>query len=167
MTRIKRINEMTVRPGFVRSHCDTVRMELASRSYWCRFAGENKDGECLMETNRYITGKNTPEFSGELGEIVWDLNIKTGVICGVEDGVSKPWESGEVYIGFKVVDMGNYILMGNGREIFRKDDEYVPEFLQIEENGWGDYIEIVIEKDGKVRGWNDMRRQQVFGFFNV
>lgn len=158
---------MAVGRGFTRANSDTVRMELASKSYWCRFAGEDPDGESLMETNRYITGKNTEEFRGEPKEIVWDLDIKTGVIRGVEDGVSKPWESGEVYIGFKVVDMGNYILMGNGREIFRKDYEYVPEFLQIEENGWGDYIEIVIEKDGKVRGWGDLRKRQVFSFFHV
>jgi hypothetical protein len=154
-----------VEPGFARKNCDTVRMELSSRSYWCRFEGE--DDESLIETNRYITGKNTDKFCGEMNEIIWDLDIRKGIISGVENGVVKPWDSGNVHIGFKIVDGGNYILMGNGREIFRKDFEYVPDFLQIEENGYGDYIEIDIEKNGKVKGWNRERINQVYRFFGV
>lgn len=40
--------------------------------------------------------------------------------------------------------------MENGREIFRKDFEYVQDFPQIEENGYGDYIKIDIGKNDKV-----------------
>lgn len=36
-------------------------------------------------------------------------------------------------------------------------DEYVPDFLAIDDNGYGDYIMLTINGDGTIKGWDEKR----------
>jgi len=132
-----------------------VRLSLWSKSFMCKFG--NSDWVDLVETNQDIFGKTVKEFKGDYGEIVWDLDVNTGLIKG--------WNNGDVVVGFKVVDGGSYTLMKDGKIVTRKMQVYVPKFLQIDENGWDDYIQITIGADGYIKDWGDKQRAQVFDFF--
>ena len=154
MTHIKRIGEIEQEQTFANG--DYVRIELSSNSYSCMFAGED-DFEELIETNKHITGKTVETFTGGNSEIVWNLNIKTGTI--------DDWDCGEVCINFKVVDSGVYTLVENGKDLVTKED-YVPDFLQIDENGYGDYVEITVDENGHIYDWGETQIQEVFEFFN-
>lgn len=134
--------------------CDTFRMELSSRTYCCKFKGEKVEN--LIDTNRYIFGKTVDKFTGDDWEITWDMDVNTGIIKG--------WDSGEVEIYFKVVDGGKYSLLKNGKVIVEKVD-YVPFCLQIDEEGYGDYVMITVEKNGHVKGWDEKRKMQMVGYF--
>lgn len=135
--------------------CDTVRVELSSLTYDCKF--ENGEEETLIETNRYIFGKTVDTFTGDDYEIVWDIDINTGIIKG--------WDSGKVQINFKVTDGGRYSLLKNGKIVAEKSD-YVPFFLQIDENGYNDYVEITVDKNGQIKNWDGKYRKiQVVGYF--
>ena len=136
---------------------DTVRLELSSATYDC-IIGDHLDYISLMDTNEWIYGKTVDKFKGDDSEIVWDLDIKSGKIKG--------WEGGSAYIAFKVVDNGIYTLMNKNRIVAKKVHEYVPEFLQIDDKGYGDYVYITISDDGSIKDWDDKRRKQVFEFFS-
>ena len=154
MTHIKRSNEIAHKLGV--GDGDYVRIELSSNDYSCMFASAD-DFEELIETNKYIPGKTVEKFVGGDAEIVWNLNIKTGVIDN--------WDYEEVCINFKVVDSGVYTLVKNGKDVVTKED-YVPDFLQIDENGWGDYVEITIDDKGHIQNWSNEQIRQVFEYFN-
>lgn len=137
------------------SNCDTVRLELTSLTYDCKFKGE--EDECLIETNRYIFGKTVDVFNGDYDEIQWDIDIESGTIKG--------WDSGEVEIYFKVTDGGTYTLMEKGK-VLAKITDYVPLFLQIDYPGYNDYVYITIDKDGRIKNWDGKRRKlQIIDFF--
>lgn len=58
------------------------------------------------------------------------------------------------FINVKIVDSGVYVLTEeNGNKIITKDG-YVPDCLQIEENGYGDYLEFVVNKNGFIIDWS-------------
>ena len=135
---------------------DTVRIEISSGSYMCKFEGE--ESQSLFETNEYIFGKTVDVFKGGDSEIVWDLDIKQGCIKG--------WDDRPVEIYFKVVDSGIYSLLKGNKVVETKKYEYVPKFLQIDENGYGDYFAITIDSKGFIKNWGDEQIQEVFTFFN-
>ena len=135
---------------------DTVRIEISSGTYRCMFDGE--ESQSLRETNRHIFGKTVDKFKGDISEIVWDLDIQFGRING--------WDDKAVEIYFKVVDKGIYSLLKGNKVVETKKYEYVPKFLQIDENGYGDYFAITIDSKGFIKNWGDKQIQEVFAFFN-
>lgn len=157
MTHIKRIDEMAnaAKQGKDLFGCDTVKVELSSLTYCCKFGNENE--EELIKTNRYIFGKTVDTFEGNDYEIEWDIDINTGTIKG--------WDSGKVEIYFKVVDGGRYTLLEHGKVLAQKTD-YVPFFLQIDENGFNDYVQITVDENGRIKDWDgEKRKMQIIGYF--
>lgn len=74
------------------------------------------------------------------------IDIETGIIEGWPEGTT-------ANIHYKVCDDGVYTLVSSeGVKIIEKDG-YVPEFLSIEENGYGDYVIFNVDKNGKVENW--------------
>lgn len=160
MIHIKRLNEMNkYQSAMVNmlNACDTLRIGSASYTFACAFG--NGDWEDLPETHRRISGQLRSFVKGNGSvEIEWDLNLDTGTIAG--------WDSGLVEIYFKVADMGEYMLMKDGKPVCEVTGEYVPNFLQIEDkNTYGDYISIMIDENGHINGWNGNLKRQVFSFF--
>lgn len=72
----------------------------------------------------------------------------------LETGVIKDWPHGTTAdIHFKVCDAGIYTLVDQeGRDVLTVED-YVPKCLCPEEAGYGDYIIMVVEGNGHIRGW--------------
>lgn len=98
---------------------------------------------------------NLPLMSGSMWEI--DVDLDTGKIVDWPEG-----NTAKIYT--KVVDSGMYYLIEEGEEIFSLEEEYVPDCLQLDDNGYGDYVVITIEPDGKIVNWPS--RDDVFGCFD-
>ena len=76
-------------------------------------------------------------------------------IIDLETGLITNWEKGkEANIHYKVCDAGVYWLQDeNGEKIVKAKGYYVPDFLSIDDSGYGDYIIMKVDKDGKINNW--------------
>lgn len=59
------------------------------------------------------------------------------------------WPNGvEARVFYKVCDDGTYYLLDENKNILAEKNCYVPEILSYIENGYGDYIDMYIDKNG-------------------
>lgn len=93
---------------------------------------------------------------GELSEIPCHDGKHWQVMIDVDTGVITNWPKGVTAdICAKVCDDGIYsILDENKQELKRLVHCYVPDCLAINDNGYGDYIIMEIDADGKIKDWN-------------
>lgn len=83
------------------------------------------------------------------------VNIDTGEIEGWPTG-----QAGEIEY-MKVCDEGTYILYCNGKEIAKRESEYVPNGVVPGE--YGDYVTLKIDENGIITNWP--KRPDVSAFF--
>lgn len=76
------------------------------------------------------------------------IDIKTGHIVNWKQGVSA-----RVY--YKVVDEGIYTMYDNGMEKIDEYEGYVPDLMSLDDEGWGDYMNLTINEDGFIEDWPD------------
>lgn len=75
-------------------------------------------------------------------------------IIDLDNGKIVNWDAGCVAdIHYKVCDDGNYKLRDNFGNIVGETDGYVPNIMCPEENGYGDYIIMKVDKDGFIANW--------------
>jgi hypothetical protein len=75
-----------------------------------------------------------------------DVDIETGVIKDWKQGVSAE-------LKLKVVDGGCYYVMdAAGETVFEIEEDYVPHGLI--PGRWGDYIDLSIDADGRIKNWH-------------
>lgn len=81
-----------------------------------------------------------------------------------ETGKILNWEQGySMKIHWKVVDQGIYKYIDNNDNIVANlDCEYVPDYLAIEDSGYGDYVIMNIDKDGNILNWNKINFSETF-----
>jgi hypothetical protein len=110
------------------------------------------DGEEDTERGLYVPCKN--------GDI-WNpfIDIDSGVIVNWDKGV-------KANIHYKVCDECGYDLLDtNGDVIISFEDGYVPRTLSPKENGYGDYIKMDIDENGKIANWK-FRKEDFDGIVN-
>jgi len=72
----------------------------------------------------------------------------------LETGVIANWVKGtEADIHYKVCDAGEYLLLDNDSKVIATIDGYVINMLSVGENGYGDYIIMKVDSEGKIEGW--------------
>lgn len=72
----------------------------------------------------------------------------------VEKGIILNWDKGvEADVYYKVCDDGVYTLLDEFGDIITSIESYVPECLSINDSGYGDYIIMTIDGDGKIENW--------------
>lgn len=72
----------------------------------------------------------------------------------IKEGVIINWRKGTTAHAFyKVCDNGTYSLLDADKKVLYEVDSYVPDCLAIEDEGFGDYIDMVIDEDGKIKDW--------------
>lgn len=78
------------------------------------------------------------------------------MIIDLETGHILNWEQGyAMKIYWKIVDQGVYEYCDSNMNIIEKlDTDYCPNFLAIEEDGYGDYIIINIDENGNIQNWH-------------
>jgi len=76
-------------------------------------------------------------------------------IIDIETGVITNWKQGtKAEVHYKVCDCGSYYLQdGNGDEVLMIEDNYVPSIMCPKEAGYGDYIIMDIDENGKIDKW--------------
>ena len=75
-----------------------------------------------------------------------DIDVETGVILN--------WKKGtEAKVHYKVCDECGLTYKEND-EVIASYDGYVSDFLSIDDDGYGDYICITIDGDGRIQRWN-------------
>ena len=105
---------------------------------------------------RYWEDTEVNGISDENGDLIpcrsddiWSpkINLETGIIID--------WPLGtEANIHYKVCDSGEYwILDTNSEKLIKAKGYYVPNFLAIDDNGFGDYIIMKVDGQGKIQNW--------------
>lgn len=100
------------------------------------------------------------EFDCEDYLIRWKIDVNTGQIMD--------WNGLDAHIHYKVVDQGKYSMLDeDGNKIASGDfGSYVPEMFEVDDNGYGDYIIMHVNKDGFIQNWKcypDMFDEETFG----
>jgi len=73
----------------------------------------------------------------------------------IETGIIVNWPVGTVAnIHFKVCDAGIYQLSDPEGRVVKEIDGYVPKIMCPEGGGFGDYIIMKIDKNGKIENWS-------------
>jgi len=76
-----------------------------------------------------------------------DIDIETGIIQKWPQGCT-----GELYT--KVVDTGFYYLLDENKDIVTSiENGYVPNKLIPPKDGYGDYIHLYVDENGKITNW--------------
>lgn len=76
-------------------------------------------------------------------------------IIDIDTGIIQNWVQGtKAEIHYKVCDCCAWqILDANGNIVIKQGDGYVPDTLCPKESGYGDYIIMDIDENGKIDGW--------------
>lgn len=74
------------------------------------------------------------------------INIETGVIENWKQGVTAE-------IHYKCCDDGTYRLLDENKNEITSIEGYVPGIMCPKENGYGDYVIMDVDKDGKIQDW--------------
>ena len=77
-------------------------------------------------------------------------------IIDIDSGIVTNWKNGvSANIHYKVCDDGIYELKDvDGNVVASIENDYVPDILCIEDNGYGDYIIINIDGNGQISNWH-------------
>lgn len=94
------------------------------------------------------------ESSPDLSKIPCKENDTWCPIIDVDNGVVLNWAKGtKLKTHFKVCDECSFSLVdAEGNTVYSRD-EYVPSFLSIDDSGYGDYIYLTIDEEGKILNW--------------
>ena len=91
--------------------------------------------------------KDFPSLVNDEDEIELLINIENGHIENWPD------EKTGNFCTVKIVDTGHYELLDVAQRKLRVLDGYVPEFLSIECEGFGDYLEFIVDTKGYIKNW--------------
>jgi hypothetical protein len=92
--------------------------------------------------------EGTAANNDHLGGGFWcpTINLETGII--------ENWPKGTTAsIHYKVCDEGEYELLDADRNVVVAIDGYVPQIMCPEGSGYGDYVIMKIDGDGKIANW--------------
>ncbi len=73
----------------------------------------------------------------------------------LDTGIITNWKQGTIAsIHYKIADAGSYYLLDENDDVVKSiENGYVPSILAPKENGYGDYIIMDIDKNGKIADW--------------
>lgn len=90
-------------------------------------------------------------------------NAHTNIIVDIENGKIIDWPIGNCgIIMSKPVDSGIYTFMNENKENVLRISDYVIDGLDIDDEGFGDYIYLTILKDGTIKNWNSEKILNVY-----
>jgi hypothetical protein len=75
-------------------------------------------------------------------------------LIDIETGVITNWDKGHTAsIHYKCCDDGLYKLLDENKNEIKSIEGYVPKIMCPKENGYGDYVIMDIDRDGKIENW--------------
>lgn len=161
------VKNFTFKPSSV--NINRINVEAHVR-YWtdCRINGQEFDEDDPNVTSDMIKDLLTR----------WDPKSETGLVAGdklilnidPDSGkVMNYWGEREIEMFFKVCDECSWnatTRKHNGPDprnwydevVVEEEEDYVPDFLSLDDEGYGDYILITIDKDGFIKEWPSPNR---------
>lgn len=131
--------------------------------YWedCEIGGQEFDEGSDENVIKDLLGRYDNEY--KIGLV--DGNLLRLIINPETGKVENYAGEKEVRMHFKVCDECSWEItehVPNGinpydaydNPVLKEENYYVPDFLEIDDNGYGDYIEITIQTDGTIKNWN-------------
>lgn len=143
--------------------------------YWvdCKYSKDN--GETWIDPDD--NDEEEKAVVDDLKEIIVPENQRWGLVnywkleVNLDTGKVINWPRGLcIHTYFKVCDDGEYVFLdGEGKEVVNitkeYDQYYVPDFLALEDEGYGDYVYLNINGEGKIENDNLMR-ERITNYFN-
>ena len=87
------------------------------------------------------------KVSFDFRRLCLDIDIETGIVKKWPQG-----RKGELFA--KIVDNGRYYLLDeNDKVVVSREWYYVPNSIIPPKDGYGDYIELIVDKTGKITNW--------------
>ena len=84
------------------------------------------------------------------------VSYRIGDIVGNGTGIIQNWEKGKIAeIHYKCCDDGEYWLIADDGFELKYPAYYVPEILNLTGEGFGDYVIMTIDENGKIKNWNN------------
>lgn len=131
------------------------------KTWHCDFDDTDEENKRIMKLTPCVVRKDIGYRESDYWEIIIDLN----------EGKVLNWPQGfclKAY--YKVCDDGEYIFFdenwNNAINITKEYGQYyVPDFLAIEDNGYGDYVCINIDGDGNIENFAKMK-EEIEEYFN-
>jgi len=131
--------------------------------YWedCEIDGQEFDEDTDEDVIKDLLTRWNEEY--KIGLVKDDRMI---LIINPETGKVENYAGGkEIRMHFKVCDECSYQIterVANGinpydaydNVILEQDEDYVPDFLSIDDKGYGDYVEITLQADGTIKDWD-------------
>jgi hypothetical protein len=113
--------------------------------------------DATVNNEEDTTGEFIPCRQGDL----WcpEIDIDTGVITNWKNGV-------KAEIHYKICDEGSYYLKdATGNIVASIEDNYVPSIMCPKDSGYGDYIIMDVDENGKISDWDssDLLTWDAFG----
>ena len=106
------------------------------------------DGERYEFNDQDKFQEECPTIAKDNGNVLTlKIDIETGRVVNWPEGKEGSFRT------VKVVDTGKYRLLDNNDKVLFEYEGYVPEILEVEEKGWGDYMEFEVNKDGTIPNW--------------
>lgn len=137
------------------------RPTTVNARYLSVYLGERVDAsdmcDVLGDTNEYDSLEEFfevyPSFRSDdtcyKNEIFLNIDIDTGQILNWPKGIMGDFND------IKVVDEGTYILLDDNCNIMQDETyrDYVPKCFSINSEGYGDYLEFNVDKNGYIENW--------------
>jgi len=114
------------------------------------FEPVDEDGESLPKSMLLDYSPEITSYKGFENDkcFYMKINPETGQIVNWEKGYA-------MHIHWKVVDQGIYDYLDQNENSIKKFDcDYVPNYLAIEDSGYGDYVIMNIDENGFIQNWN-------------
>lgn len=118
---------------------------------WYEDLGDSTDEEVIADMPFVFSEKNK-----------WYTTNYWIITIDLDEGKVLDWPKDfMIRTNFKVCDDGEYIFLNENKEeainITKEYDQYyVPDFLAIEDDGYGDYVYINIDGDGRIEHFDEM-----------
>ncbi|AFL98399.1 hypothetical protein ACQ1Q1_09115 [Ornithobacterium rhinotracheale] len=75
-------------------------------------------------------------------------------LIDIDKGIIVNWEKGKTAkIHYKVCDNGTYTLLDENKEVITKISGYVPKIMCPGDTGFGDYVIMRVDGEGKIDKW--------------
>ena len=125
------------------------------------FEDTDEESERIMKLTPCVVKKDIGYNESNYWEIIIDLD--EGKVLNWKDGFC-------LYTSYKVCDDGEYVFLDKDmNEVVNITKEYkqyyVPDFLSIEDSGYGDYVNININGDGSIQHF-DIMKCEIKEYFN-
>ena len=145
----------------VRYWVDCYYSDNNGETWYGNFEDTEEESERIMKLTPCVVRKDIGYKESNYWEIIIDLD--EGKVLNWKDGFC-------LYTSYKVCDDGEYVFLDKDmNEVVNITKEYkqyyVPDFLSIEDSGYGDYVNININGDGSIQHF-DVMKCEIKQYFN-